>query len=240
MKKHHKDKMSDIEYDRLSDLLNRFQHEKAMNLEMLDGFFTALHCSPEITTPGTYLPELWGGGELLDDEAFESDQQLNSFMELVTLLWNDVLYRLKNEEVFLPILLSDESGNSFNGNDWAKGFMRGTEFNYSDWCELMNNEEHGGLFVTLFALYHEHDPDPELRPYKEPISEELREKLLVLLSVGVMTTYRYFKPHRKMAVQLAKSETTFRREQSKIGRNAPCPCGSGKKYKKCCGEITLH
>jgi len=22
----------------------------------------------------------------------------------------------------------------------------------------------------------------------------------------------------------------------KIGRNAPCPCGSGKKYKKCCGK----
>jgi SEC-C motif-containing protein len=27
----------------------------------------------------------------------------------------------------------------------------------------------------------------------------------------------------------------FRREQPKIGRNDPCPCGSGKKYKKCCG-----
>ncbi len=28
-------------------------------------------------------------------------------------------------------------------------------------------------------------------------------------------------------------------EQSpKIGRNAPCPCGSGRKYKKCCGGIT--
>jgi hypothetical protein len=27
---------------------------------------------------------------------------------------------------------------------------------------------------------------------------------------------------------------TYRREQPKIGRNDPCPCGSGKKYKKCC------
>ena len=27
---------------------------------------------------------------------------------------------------------------------------------------------------------------------------------------------------------------TFRREAPKAGRNAPCPCGSGKKYKKCC------
>lgn len=29
---------------------------------------------------------------------------------------------------------------------------------------------------------------------------------------------------------------TFRREQPKIGRNDPCSCGSGKKYKKCCGR----
>ena len=28
---------------------------------------------------------------------------------------------------------------------------------------------------------------------------------------------------------------TVRREAPKIGRNDPCPCGSGKKYKKCCG-----
>ena len=27
-----------------------------------------------------------------------------------------------------------------------------------------------------------------------------------------------------------------RREEPKIGRNDPCPCGSGKKYKKCCGR----
>jgi preprotein translocase subunit SecA len=29
---------------------------------------------------------------------------------------------------------------------------------------------------------------------------------------------------------------TVKRETEKIGRNAPCPCGSGKKYKKCCGR----
>ena len=28
---------------------------------------------------------------------------------------------------------------------------------------------------------------------------------------------------------------TVKREASKVGRNSPCPCGSGKKYKRCCG-----
>jgi preprotein translocase subunit SecA len=29
---------------------------------------------------------------------------------------------------------------------------------------------------------------------------------------------------------------TFVREGPKVGRNEPCPCGSGKKFKKCCGQ----
>ncbi len=29
---------------------------------------------------------------------------------------------------------------------------------------------------------------------------------------------------------------TVKRETAKVGRNDPCPCGSGKKYKKCCGR----
>lgn len=33
-------------------------------------------------------------------------------------------------------------------------------------------------------------------------------------------------------------ENTFRREAPKVGRNDPCPCGSGKKYKQCCGKLS--
>ena len=33
-----------------------------------------------------------------------------------------------------------------------------------------------------------------------------------------------------------KSSTTFVREGKKVGRNDPCPCGSGRKYKQCCGK----
>lgn len=32
-----------------------------------------------------------------------------------------------------------------------------------------------------------------------------------------------------------KKVETFRRAEPRVGRNDPCPCGSGKKYKKCCG-----
>ncbi|ATP89397.1 preprotein translocase subunit SecA [Aeromonas caviae] len=36
----------------------------------------------------------------------------------------------------------------------------------------------------------------------------------------------------------AEGHTTFVRDEQKIGRNDPCPCGSGKKYKHCHGQLT--
>jgi hypothetical protein len=35
--------------------------------------------------------------------------------------------------------------------------------------------------------------------------------------------------------QLLMTDATVKRETPKVGRNEPCPCGSGKKFKKCCG-----
>jgi hypothetical protein len=35
-----------------------------------------------------------------------------------------------------------------------------------------------------------------------------------------------------------KKSHIVRRSEAKIGRNEPCPCGSGLKYKKCCGAAT--
>ena len=40
---------------------------------------------------------------------------------------------------------------------------------------------------------------------------------------------------RKELYKEQKESGTVRKEK-KIGRNDPCPCGSGKKYKKCCGK----
>ena len=35
-----------------------------------------------------------------------------------------------------------------------------------------------------------------------------------------------------------EADSTFKREAPKVGRNDPCPCGSGKKYKQCCGKLS--
>ena len=43
-------------------------------------------------------------------------------------------------------------------------------------------------------------------------------------------------PKIKVESQQGKSTQTIVRESKKIGRNEPCHCGSGKKYKQCCGK----
>ncbi|MEO0079289.1 MAG: preprotein translocase subunit SecA [candidate division WOR-3 bacterium] len=50
---------------------------------------------------------------------------------------------------------------------------------------------------------------------------------------------RAYKPEGSVASTTERSETKpvqIRRTEAKVGRNAPCPCGSGKKYKRCCGS----
>jgi yecA family protein len=42
---------------------------------------------------------------------------------------------------------------------------RGTHLHHESWKELFADEEHGGPLVPILALAHEHDPDPEMRPY---------------------------------------------------------------------------
>jgi len=42
----------------------------------------------------------------------------------------------------------------------------------------------------------------------------------------------------QMATEGREAVKTIVRDQPKVGRNDPCPCGSGKKYKKCCGRRT--
>jgi preprotein translocase subunit SecA len=43
-------------------------------------------------------------------------------------------------------------------------------------------------------------------------------------------------PQRDTQSQSPDIQITFKREMPKVGRNDPCPCGSGKKFKKCCGK----
>ena len=222
--------LTDTELDHLSAVLERFGDTHSMNLEQLDGFLAALICGPELVPPSKYLPKIWGNQTVFDVQVF---------MSLLMRHWNAIADTLNSGEVYLPLLLEDESGIT-HGNDWANGFLRGMEFGKEDWALLLEDEDHGGSLVAIFALANEHNPDPKMRPYKDPISTELRETLIVSAAAGTTQIYQYFKAQRLLADDPLGNMPDFLRTMPKIGRNDPCPCGSGKKFKQCCGKTTLH
>ncbi len=227
--------LTEEEFDRLSALLDEAGPD-AMDIEMLDGFFCALICGPDLVSPSEYLPEIWS-----EDFAFESDEQVNELLGLLMKHWNavaDGLQRsLGGEEIYMPVLLEDETGIA-RGNAWAAGFIRGVSMRIDDWQVLFNDEEHGGPLVVIMMLLYENSPDPELRP--PPIPDDKRDEMYARLAAGLALIYRYFEPERRRMASLMQP-VQQRRVGPKIGRNDPCPCGSGKKYKQCCGgSSTLH
>jgi len=230
--------LTDAELERLSRIPGRFDNKQPMNLEQLDGFLAALICGPEIVRPSEYLPVIYGSDMVLED-SFGSQSVLQDFLSLIMRHWNVIADTLHSGDVFLPLLLEDDRGVT-TANDWATGFLRGMEFHKEQWAALLADEEHGGWLLPIFVLAHEHDPDPEVRPYKKAISAEDREKLIVGAAAGVTGICRYFEAQRLVEKQPLDYATTLRRTAPKIGRNDPCPCGSGRKFKQCCGRTTLH
>ena len=69
----------------------------------------------------------------------------------------------------------------------------------------------------------------------EELMDRIREETLMTLSRVQLIRQRPENLPKKEKKAMHFSPVTVKREGKKIGRNAPCPCGSGKKYKKCCG-----
>jgi uncharacterized protein len=226
--------LTDAEIDRLGDFLKGCKGGRAMNVEELDGFFAALIAGPETVMPSEYYSEVFGG-EMSDTCEFASLDQANEILGLMMRHWNTIAGTLLKGEVHVPLLLQDKDGVA-HGNDWARGFMRGMHMRHDGWAELMDDEEHGGCLIPVMMLYHEHDEDPKMRP--KPISPEQREEVIVRVAAGLLGAYRYFRAHRQVSASAYQSEP--RRNASKVGRSDPYPCGSGKKYKKCCGRATVN
>jgi uncharacterized protein len=230
--------LTDAELVRLNSVLARFGDKHSMNLEKLDGFLAALICGPDTVLPSEYLPVIWGDNIVLEN-TFKAQPLLRDFLALIMRHWNVIADTLHSGDVYLPLLLEDVRGVS-HANDWANGFLRGMELRKESWVDLLTDEQKGGWLVPIFALAHENSLDEVMRPYKEPVGAEMREKLIVGAAAGVTGIYRHFQTLRSHQTQTLDEMSTFRRTTPKIGRNDPCPCGSGKKFKQCCGNITMH
>ena len=189
--------LNDDEFAKLGEFLRSISNNRAMNLEEMDGFFTALVCGPEMVLPSEYLSYIWGS-EQSKKGIFQTLEEAQDILDLVTRHWNTIAGTLYKGRVYFPFLLEDEDGVA-QGNDWAKGFMRGMGLRRDSWSELVNDEQHGGSLVPIFTLAYEHDPDPKLRP--PPISRKKREDILADLAVGIPIIYTYFRSERRASAK---------------------------------------
>jgi uncharacterized protein len=221
--------LTDAEIDRLGDFLEGCKGGTAMSVEELDGFFAALIAGPETLTPSEYYPEVFGG-EMSQACEFGRLSEANEILGLMMRHWNTIAGTLIKGEVYVPLLLEDDDVTA-HGNDWAWGFMRGMDMRRDSWAGLVEDEAHGGCLLPMMVLRYEHDDDPEMRP--ETITPAQREKIIVHMAAGLIGANRYFR-------QRTTFESEPRHSAAKVGRNEPCPCGSGRKYKKCCGGATVN
>jgi len=215
--------LSDEEYGVLDEFLASIEHGEPMTLEELDGFFCALVAGPELVPPSEFIPEVFGG----DAPPFRDMEEARKITDLLMRHWNGIANTMANGEIYMPYLLETEDGVA-TANEWAEGFMVGMSMRYDSWTPLVEDEEASVALIPVMAFAHEHDPDPELRP--APITPESRNKLITSMIMGLKAIYEYFKENANPIMHAPVQRGP------KIGRNEPCPCGSGKKYKKCCGR----
>ena len=220
--------LSEAETDRLAERLAANPNPEALSLEAVDGLFCALIASPRAIMPHEYLPVILGGtlGEagMLDDLA-----QVQELMGHLMRYWNFIAHDFEHETVHLAYI--EEHGvDGITGRDWARGYMRGTRLAFDGWGRIFNDDREG-LLLAVPLVAGEMDPEWP----KEPLTPERNDELLQSMLAGAARAYRYFREDRIAYAMAAARPEPYERAAPKVGRNDPCPCGSGKKYKRCCG-----
>jgi yecA family protein len=84
--------LTEAELDRLGQFLRQFP--RAMNLETMDGFFSALICAPERVPMGEVMSRVWG-----EAAEFASDHEVREIMALLLRHWNAISSALNGDDV---------------------------------------------------------------------------------------------------------------------------------------------
>lgn len=205
-------------------LVSRQVPDSTMSIEMLDGFFTALVIGPDMVMPSQYLPVIWGA---LDGEGpdWDSPGQAEYVFTLLTKHWNAIAARRLANAEHRPII--DNFGMAMPGEEWAEGFVTGIEMQNEAWGPIFDDRRADQIVMPILALCGD-TPDA----VQEQLTAGMRQTILDQLPAAVQMIAAYWR---------APNQGFPRREparSTKVGRNELCPCGSGKKFKKCCGSGT--
>ncbi len=238
--------------ERLCDRLAAFGAD--VSLEWVDGYLAALVAGPRPMTVDEWLPKAFGDAF---DRAFADPQDVEQARATLIERWNALASQLDPQALvddpealrLSPLMVHHDDASRAEivaaghldeaqardivqtGAHWAEGFSRAVVDFPQDWPEPDDSTEEGRWYdeclSRVFAL---HMPQAALA---EHLAEEYRgetidrDQLVDEACFAVQDLRVYWLDHAPRPAQ--------RTVEPKPGRNDPCPCGSGRKFKKCHG-----
>lgn len=211
----------------------------------LQGFVSAIVCAPLPAFPGEWIEALFDTYEI---EAPDESEMRELMVAL--LKFNNQMADAFDEE--RPVIPAPHEVNvTPQGTSvmelWCDGFLHGFYFNENDWFDLGSEEAIEQLksfaeIIATLAMREFDDQGLSASEFRENIGQlqaALPSAVIALYHMARSELYAHLDErfYREMDVDMRQPAVS-----NKVGRNEPCPCGSGKKYKKCCIDkpLTLH
>lgn len=228
--------LSDAELDRLGEILKARGGDNGLNVEGIDGLFAALVCSPILAKPSEWLPIVWGG----EAPRWNSVAEFQEVFGLLMRHWNHVASTINNGS-YAPLM---SQGTNAKGDVvafahyWCLGFDVGMRF-----CEELWFDDSDRVLVRLLA------PITFLRAdilravqgaSKQRLSRKEQDEYMDQIPMTVVLLRQYWLKRRPPEAAADAAVNPSIPPRAQVGRNEPCPCGSGKKYKHCHGSGGVH
>ena len=214
----------------------------AMSYHAMQGFLFAVTAAPDMVMPSEFFPLIWGEKEPEFKDAAEARAVIGGLMAL----YNEVNAGISDSGASLPRdcpLLDDPVANfepEAPVSQWARGFITGHSWLEKCWQDpLVENSDDDILaFVVTLAFFQSRRLAEKMlnkgllaAPTLDEIAQRIHRAFPDALSAYARAGRRLFQQRMSEA-----PESSAPRREPKVGRNAPCPCGSGEKHKRCCGR----
>ncbi len=215
--------------------------EGSLTLPEVYGFFFAVACGPDLVQPSEWITLLLGQD---DDLPIRDIEHANLLLGALQDLYNEVVGLARSDPARLPsdcALLDDPPANLDPAAPiaaWSRGFRAGHRWLEEAWDVPMSDEMDSEVGSVLTALIFFGMGDQA-----ESFVAEIAPGRTV--AEVALTMHKIFPEAVEQYAVLGRTieEASGRMPQQEPstpparlpGRNDPCPCGSGKKFKRCCG-----
>lgn len=231
--------LSDAEIDELDRFLLKTEGiDESMDIATLDGFLTAILCGPKMIMPSEWMRWVWDMERGEDAPEFASQAQAQRILQLLMRHMNDIARTLQQApEQYEPLLMENPNDGDPIPilDEWCSGFMKGVGLDSEGWLPVVIGKPDWLSTIMLYGT----EEGWELLT-KKNLSLDEHRALAASLANTVRNVHAHFLQQRRNEMTQGMLPAVMRREPirnpEKIGRNAPCPCGSGKKYKHCHGS----